>query len=97
MFAKYISNRIIVSFVHAELWYKTFIWEFYQILGGLELGETCTYAQQCSGTKHATQCLYDHESDTKMCSCMKDYVASGSKCICGMFMLKTFCIFNYFK
>lgn len=69
---------------------KTFIWHLYQILGGLKLGETCTYAKQCTGTKHASQCLYNHEFDTKMCSCMKDYVASSTKCISGMYMFNHF-------
>lgn len=69
---------------------KTFIWHLYQILGSLKLGETCTYAKQCTGTKHASECLYNHESDTKMCSCMKDYVASSTKCISGMYMFNHF-------
>lgn len=61
------------------------------VKGSLKLGETCTYAKQCTGTKHASECLYNHESDTKMCSCMKDYVASSTKCISGGLLLHDLC------
>ncbi|XP_065938446.1 uncharacterized protein [Magallana gigas] len=47
----------------------------------LSLGEKCSYNDQCSVTNNASRCLYNETKNSRMCSCVKGYIASGFRCI----------------
>lgn len=53
----------------------------------LPLGENCISDVQCLVTNNVSKCLYHPIKNTKVCSCVRGYIASGSRCIEGTSIL----------
>lgn len=80
-------NKCLLSKSYSKIKYLKQLYNFYLVLiiaVELFLGEICTNDDQCSGTEHATQCLYNKTKHDRVCSCINGYVSNGSNCIVGM-------------
>lgn len=57
----------------------------------LSLGKNCIYDDQCSLANNVSKCLHHPIKNNKVCSCVRGYVVSGSRCITGTLTWILFC------